>query len=578
MASQSNLNPIRIPQRTRRTSGSWIAFSLLALSGCSRAEPEAKPARAPYEASHATASDQVATPSNEALQRLADASAGLNSSTAPAQPVGPSKDESQPATDREPTGPPDAEATTALRQETMLRQDSERRQETSSRPAAPDPAVGRAQLPADLPPNKLIEFLGMADRELQDIWSRLPQIPGGREELIRIVKLKLEASRRLKDHDQADEKAKSIGARGELQALSHLASFSDVNSAQALEELAERNLLSGDANLVADSRLVLIGFALEALQHGEPGAADRVIGYVDQIAASESARDVPTLMILGQARDALADYGHEEHGRRVRKVIIDLFADSPNPDLAQAAAEFANNVLFDQVDGLLANALNGQAISVDQWRAAVNQLLADVPDLRAVQFLAGSALQLEAAEKLDLVESTFDALNSRFDDADTVMSQEVRAAAAAMHARQDVIGLPFNPVLPSVEGSDLSMDPYKGRVILVPFWAAAFPESLQVIESLSEIQQSHPADVAIIGVNLDGDDELLEAFQEANQLGFPSFRSKSAAEAEVANPLAAQFGIVSMPFLAILDRQGRVAAVNLDGQGIEETVNELIQQ
>jgi thioredoxin-like negative regulator of GroEL len=147
---------------------------------------------------------------------------------------------------------------------------------------------------------------------------------------------------------------------------------------------------------------------------------------------------------------------------------------------------------------------------------------------------------------------------------------------AAKDARYEILGVRFNPALESVDGSPLSMEQFEGRVVLVPFWAAAFPESLQLLGLLEEIRKANPDDVAIVGVNLDGDDALLQEFLDQSELGFPSFRSKSSAEAEVANPIAAQFGIASMPFLAIIDRQGKVAALNFTGQGIQEKVEELL--
>lgn len=541
-----------------------IVTAGLMLVGCSNATTEPKPADAPYMASGGVPAKNSDVASNRALQRLAEATADSETSPIPAP-------ESSQAGNPIETGP-----ATATPGQTSPRPQNE----TTRNPAGPvsDPAVGRTQLRPELTPAELVQFLGVADRDMQDIWSRLPQIPGGRDELIRIAKMKLEAARRLKASTEADESSKSAGARGELQALSHLASFSDLKSAKELEDLATENLQSNDPELVADSRLVLIGFALEGLQNGEVGAADRVIGFIDQIAATGNASDVPTLMVMGQSRDALAAYGHEEHANRVRDAIIELYADSPNPDLATAAAELAGNILFDDIDQLLAKALNGQTVAVDQWRTAVDQLIAKAPAIRTVEYLAGAALQLEAIEQDELVQTTFDGMTNVFQDPNVDTGREVRIAMAARDARRDIVGVRFNPVLPSVDGTTLSMDPYQGRVVLVPFWAAAFPESLQLIGMLKEIQAAHPDDIAIVGVNLDGNDALLQEFTDQNDLGFPSFRSKSSAEAEVANPLAAQFGIASMPFLAIVDRKGQVAAINFTGRGIQAKIEQLLSQ
>ena len=187
-------------------------------------------------------------------------------------------------------------------------------------------------------------------------------------------------------------------------------------------------------------------------------------------------------------------------------------------------------------------------------------------------------LQLEAIEQEALVNATFDSMLSTFGDPNSELGREVRIAMAAKDARHDILGVRFNPSLPSVDGPSLTMDQFEGRVVLVPFWAAAFPQSLQLVGLLDEIRKTHPDDVAIVGVNLDGNDALLQEFLDQNELGFPSFRSKSSAEAEVANPIAAQFGIASMPFLAIVDQQGQVAALNFTGQGIQEKINELLTQ
>ena len=559
-----------------------ICLTLALLIGCSRSSPEPKQPEVPYAASGGGPANQEGVASNSALQRLAETTAPPPLQTQRSQQTETGQTQTGAKVDS-PWGPTAGVTQAEIPGQETVNSASKATPSSSvpqRNPAMPsgDRVIGRTQLKPDLNPQQLVEFLGVADRDMQGIWSRLPQVTGGRDELIRIAKMKLEASRRLKDHPEASAGARSAGARGELQALSHLASFSDLQSAEALEELASENLKSSDPDLVSDSRLVLIGFALESLRNGEDGAADRIITHIDQIATAGKSNDVPTLMVMGQAREALAAYGNDEAADHVRRAIVGLYADSPNPDLAMAAAELAGSVLYDQLERLLSAALNEQTVPIDQWAAATDELISEAPNLRTVEYLAGAALQLEAAGQDKLVQATFDAMAKRFDDPGSDAGREVQIAMAAMEARQNILGVPFNPVLPDVSGSDLSMDQFAGQVVLVPFWAAAFPESLQLIGRLKQIQSAHPDDVAIVGVNLDGDDRLLQSFLEQNDFGFPSFRSKSSAEAEVANPLAAQFGVASMPFLAILDRKGNVAAINFTDRGIEAKVNELLSQ
>lgn len=374
-------------------------------------------------------------------------------------------------------------------------------------------------------------------------------------------------------HPDADANAKSEGARGELQSLSHLAAVGDLKAAQELEKLAGANLESNDARLVADSRLVLMGFAIESLQNGKEDAADRIISYVDAIKNSEVKPDVPAMMVMGQARETLANYGQEDKARIVRDTIIDLFANSPDPQIAQLAVQLAGNVRFDEIEKLRGQAIDGEPVSTSQWRDAVETLIDESADLQTVKYLAGAALEFESRGLRELVETTFEIATKRFNDAESATGREIQLAIRANQARADVIGRVFDPEPPAGADAAIRLMDYRGKVVLIPFWAVGFPESLQLIGRLKSIHDADPDKVAIVGLNLDAEDAQLDQFLEDNELGFPSIRAQSSA-----TDVATQFGLVSFPFVVILDQKGQVAAINFTGYDLEKTVEELVQQ
>jgi hypothetical protein len=435
------------------------------------------------------------------------------------------------------------------------------------------------RLRPDLSPAQLVEFLSGADKDMQLIVtgrSGITNTQEARDTLVQIINMKLEASRRLAKHNQADEKARSEGARGQLQALSHLAALGDLKIARQLEQLAESNLDSSDPMLVADSRLVLIGFAIESLQNGEQGAADRIIKYIDQIAESDAKPDVPAMMVMGQARESLMNYGHEDQAKRVRDLIVDLFAASPEPQIAQMAAELAGNVRNDGIERLRVEIMDGNSVSTSRWREAVETLVHESADLQTVQYLAGTALELESLGLAELVEATFDVMAARFNIPGSATAQEVQLAISAHRARGEIIGQLFEDDLPQADGSPLSIADYRGKVVLMPFWTIGFPESRQLVPRLKAIVDAHPDSVAIVGMNVDAEDAPVQEFLKENDPGFPNFRAATSPTAKIANPVAAKFGLVSMPFVAILDQEGRVAAINFTGRGLEQTVEKLI--
>ena len=249
-------------------------------------------------------------------------------------------------------------------------------------------AANLLQLRPDLTPSELVDFLSQTDQYMQLLMSGrgISDPEEAFAEMNRVAKVKLEAARRLIALEDADAKQISEGARGELQALSHLAAQGDLNSAEELRSLAKKNLLSRDAQLAADSRVVLIGFAIESLQSGEKGAADEIVSLIDSIDASTSQPDVPALMMMGHARSLLSRYEFDQQAIRVRQRILDLFANSPNPEIAKMAAQAAGNVKFDKIEKLRQSVLAGKSVAREQWASSVTQLIDDAPDLVTVQY------------------------------------------------------------------------------------------------------------------------------------------------------------------------------------------------
>ncbi|MFG0262418.1 MAG: hypothetical protein ACF788_08505, partial [Novipirellula sp. JB048] len=252
----------------------------------------------------------------------------------------------------------------------------------------PDPQ--RRQLRADLTSKELRDFLADADRTMQAIASGTAGIQDQDEamaEMQRISRLKLEASRRLRNMPDADPEVRRDGARGELQSLSHLAALGDLKAALELEKLAQANLADDDPRLVTDSRLVLIGFAIESLQNGAEDAPQRITRLVSDLANSAASSDIPAMMVMGQARQTLAQYGHDAEAQAIRDTILDLYADASDPEIAKMAAQVAGSVHFDEIDRLLRLAIEGEAVAPSDWKAASEALIRESPDLQTVQYL-----------------------------------------------------------------------------------------------------------------------------------------------------------------------------------------------
>ena len=152
--------------------------------------------------------------------------------------------------------------------------------------------------------------------------------------------------------------------------------------------------------------------------------------------------------------------------------------------------------------------------------------------------------------------------------------REAEITITARENRNNIIGKPFAPDFGTLRGEALSMEDYRGKVVLIPFWSSAFPASLQMVPELQTIRDASPDKIAIIGMNLDaGDPAQLIQFQQKQGLEFPSFDTIDSGNAQ---NVAKSFGLVSMPFLAIVNTEGKIAAINLTGRDLKTTIERLL--
>lgn len=437
----------------------------------------------------------------------------------------------------------------------------------------------RLQLRSDLPPDQLSNFLRLVDAEMQNVISgrkKLFDVDQANTELVRLAKLKLQAATQLQQQAAPQTPQMTLAIRGTLQSLSHLAALGNIDAAERLEKTAWQYIESDDPAVALDSQLVLVGLALERLQHGAASDASEILALIDRIAAAPQAPDVSALMVMGQAYSVLQQYGDDKAAQTVRAKIVELFANHPNPNVSAMALEIAGSPKFAGVDELLRQIEKGQAVSAQAWRDAVMTLINDSADMATVQYLASAALQLEVLGQDDLAEATFEVL-TRSDRFEKREADEIAIAATARQTRASVIGESVQIDLPSVDGRPLSLQDYAGRVVLMPFWAIAFPDSLAVVQTLDQIRQQSNGQVEIVGMNLDVEDAPANEFLQQSPVRFRSFQSVSSSGAG-GNEMAKRFGVVSLPFVVIIGPDAKVAGINMTGQGLAEQVQQLLPQ
>ncbi len=152
-------------------------------------------------------------------------------------------------------------------------------------------------------------------------------------------------------------------------------------------------------------------------------------------------------------------------------------------------------------------------------------------------------------------------------------------AAAQAAGLQPYTGDPTPPPLAALDlkGREHRLEDYRGRVILLNFWATWCPPCVEEIPSMGRLQAGFDEqDFVILGVDIGEDAATVEAFLNQVPAAFPVLL-------DPAGTLVAPWKIRAFPTSFLLDREGRIrygyyGALEWDNPAVETLVQGLAEE
>lgn len=127
--------------------------------------------------------------------------------------------------------------------------------------------------------------------------------------------------------------------------------------------------------------------------------------------------------------------------------------------------------------------------------------------------------------------------------------------------------------LPDLEIQDaddkpLKLADLKGKVLLLNFWATWCAPCVKGLPELKgAYSKYHSQGLEVVGISLDEDNKALTSFIAKNQMLWPQIFDGKGWKSKVPN----DYGVQAIPFLLLIGRDGKIAAVNPRGK-LEEAV------
>jgi len=168
---------------------------------------------------------------------------------------------------------------------------------------------------------------------------------------------------------------------------------------------------------------------------------------------------------------------------------------------------------------------------------------------------------------------TFGEILSKNEEKQIAAHGEMMIGAAR---RMDLVGNAMELTGDTVDGTPFNLEDWKGKVVLVDFWATWCGPCVAEIPHVKEMYEKyHEKGFEVVGISLDDNRGALDNFLKEKSIPWTILHEKGGSGN---HPAAQHYGIMAIPFMALVDREGKVISIEARGEELTKLLDKQFEE
>ncbi len=221
--------------------------------------------------------------------------------------------------------------------------------------------------------------------------------------------------------------------------------------------------------------------------------------------------------------------------------------------------------------GHMADAVHDKKLALGVWEKLFAEHLAAFPEMEDNAMLSDARIELVS----ELDAPRLGAVLEELAKSPTSEIAEI-AKARIIHEKMltDLKSNPFELAFKALDGTDVDIAKWRGKVVLIHFWANwNSPSTTQIPALLKTYTTLHEKGLEIVGISLDEENDTLKQTLQTKKMAWPQYFDGKGWE----SPLARKYDVEVIPTIWLLNKKGMVVDTDA-GEGYEAKIERLLAE